>query len=250
MIVAAVIVSLIGWVLGYSYRALDRSRRDAEDVAQAARQAAAGAREAERRVLATELHDVVARDLTAITMLSASWRLRSEDGTAAAFGTVETTARSALDDLQRLLAVLRSSEVISPPSSSGEQLSVPQAVDRLRARLEALGWSVDTEVSCTPLPTSVANAVNRVLEEAAANAVKHNGATRISLRVRDTDEGVEVVVRNRLSSPPAATVRPTHMGLAGLRERVGLLDGRLEVGRSGDDWVVSATLPRHAAPGL
>lgn len=146
--------------------------------------------------------------------------------------------------------MLRSSEAISPPSSSGAQLSVSQTVDRLRTRLEGLGWSVDTEVSCAPLPTSVANAVNRVLEEAAADAVKHNGATHISMHVRDTGQGVEVVIRNRLSSPPPATVRPTHMGLAGRRERIGLLDGRLEVGRSGDDWVVSATLPRHAVPGL
>jgi signal transduction histidine kinase len=80
--------------------------------------------------------------------------------------------------------------------------------------------------------------------ELLANATKHSGATRVTLCVREQDSGLALSVGD--DGDGGARLVPGG-GLAGLRERVQTVDGRLEVeSPSGGPTIVTIELPRHA----
>ncbi|WP_140443649.1 histidine kinase, partial [Listeria monocytogenes] len=134
----------------------------AEEQAADALQQAAHAREEERQQLAAELHDVVAKDLTVITMLAGSLRLNTaNEDIITASKSIENTSRAALDDLQRLLLVLRNRNLPFISSPTHED-SVEATVAAMVTRLETLGWHVESSVACAPMPVSVSDAINRI----------------------------------------------------------------------------------------
>ena len=80
--------------------------------------------------------------------------------------------------------------------------------------------------------------------ELLANAAKHSGASRVTVSVRQQDSGLAVSVTD--DGDGGARLVPGG-GLAGLRERVQTVDGRLEVGSPpGGPTIVTIELPRHA----
>jgi signal transduction histidine kinase len=80
--------------------------------------------------------------------------------------------------------------------------------------------------------------------ELLANATKHSGATRVTLNVREQDSGLALSVAD--DGDGGARLVPGG-GLAGLRERVQTVDGRLEVeSPAGGPTIVTIELPRHA----
>jgi signal transduction histidine kinase len=91
------------------------------------------------------------------------------------------------------------------------------------------------EGEAPPLPAAVQRAAYRVVQEALTNVHKHagNAATRVALRYRP--DAVEIEVRN--AAGPGGSPAPlpgSGLGLAGLRERIELLGGRLSAGPSPD----------------
>ena len=192
----------IGVGFGSAFRWIDHRRKQAEKQAADALEQAAHAREEERQQLAAELHDVVAKDLTVITMLAGSLRLNTADeDVITASKSIETTSRTALDDLQRLLLVLRNQNLPLVSSPTHED-SVEATVAAMVTRLETLGWHVDWSVDCEPMPVSVSDAVNRILDESTANAIKHNGPTTAKIIVRDDgDETLSSPSPIRLPDP-------------------------------------------------
>ena len=231
----------IGVGFGSAFRWLDHRREQAEEQAADALKQAAYAREEERQQLAAELHDVVAKDLT---MLAGSLRLNTADeDVITASKSIETTSRTALDDLQRLLLVLRNQNLPLVSSPTHED-SVEATVAAMVTRLETLGWHVDWSVDCEPMPVSVSDAVNRILDESTANAIKHNGPTTAKIIVRDDGDGVVVTVSNPVTESEIEPVRSTGMGIARLKERVSLLRGEISIGLRNGWWVVDARIPR------
>ncbi|AOG27572.1 sensor histidine kinase [Cutibacterium avidum] len=234
----------IGVGFGSAFRWLDHRREQAEEQAADALEQAAHAREEERQQLAAELHDVVAKDLTVITMLAGSLRLNTADeDVITASKSIETTSRTALDDLQRLLLVLRNQNLPLVSSPTHED-SVEATVAAMVTRLETLGWHVDWSVDCGPMPVSVSDAVNRILDESTANAIKHNGPTTAKIIVRDDGDDVVVTVSNPVTESEIEPVRSTGMGIARLKERVSLLRGEISIGLRNGWWVVDARIPR------
>ena len=234
----------IGVGFGSAFRWLDHRREQAEEQAADALEQAAHAREEERQQLAAELHDVVAKDLTVITMLAGSLRLNTADeDVVTASKSIETTSRTALDDLQRLLLVLRNQNLPLVSSPTHED-SVEATVAAMVTRLETLGWHVDWSVDCKPMPVSVSDAVNRILDESTANAIKHNGPTTAKIIVRDDGDDVVATVSNPVTGSEIEPVRSTGMGIARLKERVSLLRGEISIGLRNGWWVVDARIPR------
>ncbi|MGK2350273.1 sensor histidine kinase [Cutibacterium sp. V947] len=234
----------IGVGFGSAFRWLDHRREQAEEQAAGALEQAAHAREEERQQLAAELHDVVAKDLTVITMLAGSLRLNTADeDVIRASKSIETTSRTALDDLQRLLLVLRNQNLPLASSPTHEE-SVEATVAAVVTRLETLGWHVDWSVDCEPMPVSVSDAVNRILDESTANAIKHNGPSRAKIIVHEDGDDVVVTVSNPVTESEIEPVRSTGMGIARLKERVSLLRGEITIGLRNGWWVVNARIPR------
>jgi signal transduction histidine kinase len=192
----------------------------------------------ERTRIAGELHDVVAHALSAMTVQAAVARrlaLTRPELAREAFGAIETAGREALDELRRLLGVLRREDAAL---TLAPQPSV-RHVRSLARRVTAAGLSVTLRVEGTELelPAGVDATAYRVVQDTLAAALEHRGAGRADVRVRLGADAVEVEIRDDGRSPDPRS-------LTGVRERVALHGGSLTaLSRPEGGHRVRATLP-------
>ncbi|MGW5783436.1 sensor histidine kinase [Streptomyces sp. NPDC003757] len=193
----------------------------------------------ERNRIARELHDSIGHALTvAVVQAGAARAANSAEFTDRALSAIEETGRTALEDLERVLGVLRESE---RPVSSRPTLT---DADRLLESARASGAKVDAEVTgaVETLPGPVTREGYRILQEALTNVLRHAGAVPTRVRVEVADGVLILDVRNPLPDPRAAPGRGA--GLRGIRERAALLGGRAHTGPDGaGDWKVRVELP-------
>jgi signal transduction histidine kinase len=200
----------------------------------------------ERSRIARELHDVVAHDVS-VMVVQAQGAARILEGdqpeVRAALGAIETTGRAAVDEMRRLLGVLRQSdeEIALAPQPSLAALGT--LVDTVR---EA-GLPVELEVVGEPtaLPPGVDLSAYRIVQEALTNALKHAGPARARVVVRYGADAVELEVSDDGAGVSGAP--GTGHGLVGMRERVALYGGDLQAGqRREGGWALRARLPLGA----
>jgi len=248
-VVGNVIVFATAWTIGDSVRNRHAYLTEVEARAERAERdrelAAARAVLDERARIARELHDVVAHSVSVMVVQAGAGRrvlARDPAGAAAALEVVERTGRNALDELRRLLGVLRADDGASgtaPQPTAGD-------VAELVASWRAAGLDVElrTEGEVPPLPAGLGLTVYRVVQEALTNAVKHAGPARVEVVLRYGDEVEIDVVDDGRGAAGASGLPSGGQGLIGMRERVELFGGRLSVGpRSGGGFRVRATLP-------
>ncbi|MGI5157371.1 sensor histidine kinase [Microbispora sp. CA-102843] len=220
------------------------------------------ARQAARRLavrnrLARELHDSVGHALSVVTVqAAAAGRVLDRDPAAAraALEAIETSARSALDELDHVIGVLR--------EGAGRASPEPSLGD-LPALLDAAATG-DRPVSrrlgdLSAVPPVISREAYRVVQEAVTNAIRYGtGLIEVDAGVRD--RVLEVCVRNEVRADqrrgPARprrrgrsggmTGRAGH-GLDGIRERVTLLGGRMKAGGDGETWRVEVRVPLPGA---
>lgn len=198
--------------------------------AQADRLAALEAEErrlAERNRLARELHDSVGHALTAVTLQAGAARTVFEadpEFARRALGAIEELGRTALEELDAVLGLLRDAEA---PTLDD--------VDRL------LTHRVDAEIAPVTVTPLISREAFRIVQESLTNAAKH-GAGRTTLQITAPDDLVIEVSNPMGGAAPAA---PGGRGLAGMRERVRLLGGELSAGASDGVWRVVARLPTN-----
>jgi signal transduction histidine kinase len=220
-----------------------------------------GAIVAERLRIARELHDVVAHHVSVMGIQAgAARRVLDSDRELArtALDTVEETARTAIEELRGLLGVLRAEPGDAPEEpasheSSPDLTDLPDLVERTRSETLDVAFAVYGE----PYPVSegVALSIYRVTQEALTNVVKHALARSVDVRLRYLDTGVEVEVTDDGRGPSGpGRAQGSGLGLVGMRERVAVHGGELEVGpRRSGGYRVRATFPeptrRRAAEG-
>ncbi|MER7460114.1 sensor histidine kinase [Micromonospora sp. NPDC126480] len=201
----------------------------------------------ERVRIARELHDVVAHHVSVMgVQAAAARRVFDKDPAKArtALSAIEETARTAVDELRRMLGVLRAGD--ADPGGPGP--AGPAGVDQIaalvdRAREAGLRATLGVYGDPAPLPESLSQAAYRVAQEAVTNVLKHaTGATVLDVRIRYLAHDVEVDVTD--DGRAAGPVNTGGMGLIGMRERVATHGGSLEVGpRTGGGWRVRARFP-------
>lgn len=251
-----IVPSLLFWsaaaAVGRVVRRFQTSARTAETTAHdlAARRES-DVREAvaaERARIARELHDVVAHSLSVmVVQASVEARLQPDSGVAATLRTIEETGRSAMDDLRRLLGLLRAEP--GAPALSLEPMptlgDLATTVERLRSGGHDVTLTVTGDVS--DLPPGVGLSAYRIAQEALTNAVKHAPGSAVRLEVGYGVDGVRVTVENDGPHSPVPTGHaplPGGHGLLGMRERVLLYSGTFEAGpRDGGGFGVRAMLP-------
>lgn len=205
----------------------------------------------ERNRLARELHDSVGHALTVTTLQAgAAGRVLDSDPefVRRALAAIEETGRAALADLDHVLGLLREE---SAPRGSREG-SAPRAPQRtlgdlpaLLSASEATGVPVRASVPdhLTGVPAVVSREAYRIVQECLTNALRHAGRVPVTLRLRLTDDELELELTNKLSTVDAST-RPTGgRGLAGIAERVALLSGTMTAAPTDGDWRVAVRLP-------
>ena len=227
---------LVGRLLR-SRAALNRALREKARQLERHREDAAGRAVVDERArIAGELHDVVAHALSAMTVQATGARrltLNRPELAREAFAAIETTGREALDELRRLLGVLRSEEtsVSLAPQPSLRHLR------SLARRTSAAGLPVALRVEGEPreLAAGLDVTAYRVIQEALLAAREQGDAGRADVRVAYRAELLELEIRDDGASVGA---RP----LTGIRERVLLHGGRFMAGarRSGSHTVSAA----------
>lgn len=162
---------------------------------------------------------------------------------------VHGSAATALADLRRLLAALRADPGRDLGTLMTDPGDLPAALAAVVERAERAGVKVDAEVGAdlTRLDAVRALTVLRLVQEGMTNVVKHAGpgaAVRLEVAA-DEEERVRVELENDL--PGGASAEGSGHGLPGMRERVELAGGTLEVGPSGGGWRLAALLPAGGA---
>lgn len=199
---------------------------------------------AERGRIARELHDIVAHQLSLMTVQAGAAKTVAAENPGAAIGAmeaVEHAGRQALAEMRHLLDVLRRED------ENSALLPQPGCADltTLVAEVTAAGTPVKLHTSgrLSNLPPRVDLTVYRIVQEALTNVIKHGGgaanvevslassASGISLRVSDTGRGPAAIPGNGL-------------GIAGMRERAQMLGGWLRAGPGTEGgFTVEAFLP-------
>jgi signal transduction histidine kinase len=200
----------------------------------------------ERTRIARELHDVIAHSVSVMVIQTGGARrvMDAEPERArVALSAVERAGRDALAEMRRLLPVL---SIGNDPRALAPQpglADIPQLVSRTCAAGLHTELLVDGERR--PVSPALDLCAYRIVQEALTNAVKHASPGRATVRVCWAPAELELGVRNDGPVPPHRSAEPNGgHGIAGMRERVWLHGGSLEVGaRDGGGFEVRARLP-------
>ena len=217
---AAFSIALGLWITRIAEWGAERQRLLSEltaaqaDLEAASREAGATA---ERERLARDVHDTIAQSLTSIVMLA---ERAGRDGSAATIALIEDAARDALREARALVVV---ESPATDPSGS-----LAQALQRLGERFaHETGTAVHVEASECTVPRDVQVVLLRCAQEGLANVRKHAAAdtARLTLQV-----GSDAVLRVSDDGQGGAEIDAGNgFGLAGMRDRVALVGGILDV---------------------
>jgi len=206
----------------------------------------------EKSRVARELHDVIAHNMSLITVQarSAPHRLPGLAPEASEeFTQIAARAADALAQMRGVLTVLRTEPGQSGLSPAPSVRQVPELVASVRAAGQdvELSWQVPEE---TTVGDDVGASAYRIIQEALSNVRRHapNTMTELSVAV----EGDELVARIDNSVPEEAYAEPVIAGhgLVGMRERAAAVSGRITIGAAEPGrFTVEARLPlRRTAP--
>jgi len=196
---------------------------------------------AERARIAREIHDVVAHNLSVMIALADGAQVSPDPAAAErAMAAVAGTGREALEEMRRLLGVLR--------EDAGTPLAPQPGLDQLDALVDQVrGAGLATRLTRTGTPAPVGPgaqlAVYRLVQEALTNTLKHaRGASAAEVRLHYGEDALQLEV---LDDGEAAPPRPGGHGLAGMRERAAAYGASVTAGpRRGGGWRVEARFPR------
>lgn len=240
--------ALIHWgtaaVAGYAahYFLVLRARQNVRLV-----EATAEREEARTRVrleLSGELHDIVAHQLTLISLhVDAHRGETNPEILREAIERADSILASAQADLLFLFHVLRApSGEVPDEVLLGPVAAVDAAVATLRTSGRHVEVSVDPVVDDVDPTTS--RTLTRVIREASTNILRYAPShVTCTLSIHCDAEWIRVKVKNPLPDTTDRSVDSTGLGLVGLSERLRLTGGSLTAGEEAGEWVVNAQLP-------
>ncbi|WP_404382577.1 sensor histidine kinase [Knoellia locipacati] len=194
----------------------------------------------ERTRIARELHDIVGHSVSSMIVQAGAAEQAVDDPAFVqqALANVRRTGNEALDEMRRLVAMLRTDD--------DAPLAPQPGLDALPALVEATGGAdVRLRVEGEPreLPSGLDLAVYRIVQEALTNVRRHSGATGCVVTLGYRPDAVEVSVVDDGHGGEVPTDGPGH-GLVGMRERAVLYGGQLVAGpEPGGGFAVRAVLP-------
>jgi signal transduction histidine kinase len=199
------------------------------------------AEEEERRRISRELHDEAGQSLVFL-------RLHLEMLEKTAPADVQPKLAEARGVAERIIAEIRRIIAALNPSAVDE-LGLPAAIRHLSARFRKL-YPIKLCLRLAPysarLPRDAETAIYRVVQECYQNIAKHSRASRVNLLLRSTDTLLELKIEDDGVGfdVDRAVAQPKSFGLKGMRERVALMGGCLEIrGSPGHGATISMRLP-------
>ncbi|MEO5875566.1 MAG: histidine kinase [Streptosporangiaceae bacterium] len=193
---------------------------------------------AERNRLARELHDSVGHALSIVTVQAgAAARVLETDPAFArqALNAITDSARTALEDLDHVLGLLRDEAQGKTPQ---------RTLSDLDDLLLKTGLSVNAKVSADldRVPAAVSREAYRIVQEGLTNVLRHAGEVPVTLVLEVSQGRLDLDMSNPLSHA-AAGREGGGRGLQGIRERVVVLRGEMSAQARGADWHVRVSIP-------
>ncbi|MBK7824505.1 sensor histidine kinase [Nannocystis sp.] len=196
--------------------------------------------EAERRVIARELHDSAGQALTAIRInlqiiaQLAEAGARGSEKVAGLAARTLTIADATLEEIRRAVSMLGPAIL--------DDVGLVAAIQRL---CDDLGERADTIIDCeldappaSGLSPALESACYRVIQEALTNVARHARATRVVVRLALAPRKIHLEVHDNGRGFDPSPTRPAGSvggrGLVGMRERVELLGGTLRIDSAPD----------------
>jgi signal transduction histidine kinase len=197
---------------------------------------------AERNRLARELHDSVGHALSIVTLQAgAAARVLETDPAFArqALNAITDSARTALEDLDHVLGLLRDEAQGKTPQRTLKDL------DDL---LTNTGLSVHAKISdeLDRIPSAVSREAYRIVQEGLTNVLRHAGEVPVTLTLEIFGDRLDLEMSNPLSHSPSSR-QGGGRGLQGIGERVTVLRGQMSAGTDGADWYVRVSIPITAS---
>lgn len=158
---------------------------------------------------------------------------------------LEELARAAHSQTRELILQLR-------PTTLEQQGLGPALAEYVRTVATREGWEVEAAIDAAlRLRGPQGEALFRVAQEALHNAAKHARASRIRVSLQRVDGEVRMLIADDgVGFDRSSGIRPTAVGLVGMRERLAALGGRLQVRSApGEGTEIMAILPAEAADG-
>jgi len=192
------------------------------------------ARHAERERLAREMHDVLAHRISLLAVHAGALEVRrsAPDDERQAAAVIRQCAYDALEDLREVIGMLRN-----------EQDEELKNIHDLIEQSKTAGTPVTLETEAE-IPEQLSRHVYRVVQEGLTNARKHAPGAPVLIRLDDDSDGLTVAITNPIPAPPQHQLPGAGSGLIGLSERMHLVGGRLEHGRTeSGEFRLNAWLP-------
>lgn len=250
------LLSIMGWARGVRTQ---RRYRDSllERLAVAERERDLRAERAvaeERTRIARDIHDLVSHSLAVVAVQAAGAERafdRDPGQAREALGVISHTARDALAEMRAMLAVLRQGDA---PAETGAPSPGLAQIEELATGMDDSGMPVRWQISgqAYRLAPGAELALYRVAQEALTNALKH-GRFREGAEVLLAfgPEDVELEVRSTLSGPNQTSpgIPGAGTGQVGMRERLALYGGTLQLESDDRQYRVLAQVPRTTGQG-
>ncbi|MFI0368711.1 sensor histidine kinase [Actinomadura sp. 1N219] len=245
----AAIVFVLGYAVLVAVGMLVRSRRQLiESLHERARSAESEqrlrveeARLLERERIAREMHDVLAHRISLLAVHAGALEFRPDTPAEQreAAGIIRRSAYEAMEDLREVIGVLRADPRDADSPGADPERPQPTLADLSGLVLESrrAGGRVTLDENVPDpdrVPSRVGRHAYRIVQEGLTNARKHapGAAVRVTL---DAGKELDIEVVNAVpAGPPALAIPGAGAGLVGLAERVALLGGTLEHGRTRD----------------
>jgi signal transduction histidine kinase len=239
----ALYLGIVGmaWLVGYLMRTqqlLMLAQQQAQ--AQLAEHAAAD----ERRRIAREVHDVIAHSLS-VTLLHVTGARRGLqqdrdiDDAVEALEQAEHLGRQAMADIRRTVGLLDGAPMKIAPEPTVDDIS-SLVDDFVRAGLDI---DLDIDGQFDRVSAAIGLALYRITQESLANIAKHSPDSQSTVTLAISRASATLTIANRLPAADAATTACEGRGLRGMRQRVELLGGTIDIGPSDDGWQVRADVP-------
>jgi signal transduction histidine kinase len=195
----------------------------------------------EQARIAREFHDVIAHNVSVMVVHAAAGRAAFNERpqrACEALETIESTGRSALGELRRLLGAVREGDPDYEPQPGLSRL--PALIDQVRG--SGLQVVLHIEGTPTPLPAALELSAYRVVQEALTNTLKHAQASCVDVHLQYRANQLEIEVRDNGTDNGNAAEGGS--GLIGMRERVAAVGGTLSAAAApGGGYQVKASLP-------
>ncbi|MGQ0831619.1 MAG: GAF domain-containing sensor histidine kinase [Microthrixaceae bacterium] len=190
------------------------------------------AQEGERARVARDLHDQIGQSLTSVLLGlrlvegSLSGDAADLDDARAHAGEVRALVAQALDEVRQLAFELRPTVLDDVGLVAAVQRLAGDLAARFDVRVDVVLGELDDD---TRLPPEVETVVYRVVQESLTNVARHARAKRATVEIAVDGEVVRATIVDDGVGFDVGDGPLRSLGLAGMRERALLVDGRLEI---------------------